>query len=88
MLGTYVDSGNWETEAVLMRVSLPARRSPMKRKSHTPEQIIRKLRTAEQRLNQGQSVADMCRPLEVSASTYHRWQRLYGGMKATEAKHL
>jgi transposase-like protein len=51
----------------------------MKRKSHTPVQIIRKLRTAEQRLNQGQSVADVCRPLEVSASTYQRWQRLYGG---------
>ena len=28
----------------------------MKRKRHTPEQIIRKLRTAEQLLNQGQSV--------------------------------
>ena len=33
----------------------------MKRKRHTPEQIIRKLRTAEQLLNQGQSVADVCR---------------------------
>ena len=60
----------------------------MKRKRHTPEQIIRKLRTAEQLLNQGQSVADVCRVLEVSASTYHRWQQLYGGMKATEAKRL
>ena len=39
----------------------------MKRKRHTPEQIIRKLRTAEQLLNQGQSVADVCRALEVSA---------------------
>jgi len=57
----------------------------MKRKRHTPEQIIRKLRTAEQLLNQGQSVADVCRALEVSAPTYHRWQQLYGGMKATEA---
>jgi transposase-like protein len=60
----------------------------MKRKRHTPEQIIRKLRTAEQLLNQGQTVADVCRTLEVSAPTYHRWQQLYGGMKATEAKHL
>jgi len=41
----------------------------MKRKRHTPEQIIRKLRTAEQLLNQGQSVADVTRALEVSAST-------------------
>jgi hypothetical protein len=35
----------------------------MKRKRHTPEQIIRKLRTAEQPLNQVQSVADVCRAL-------------------------
>jgi transposase-like protein len=58
----------------------------MKRKRHNPEQIIRKLRSAEQLLNQGQTVADVCRALEVSAATYHRWQQLYGGMKATEAK--
>jgi len=65
-----------------------ARRSPTKRKRHTPEHIISKLRTAEQLLNQGQTVADVCRTLEVSAPTYHRWQQLYGGMKATEAKGL
>jgi transposase-like protein len=59
----------------------------MKRKRHNPEQIIRKLRNAEQLLNQGQAVADVCRALEVSAPTYYRWQ-LYGGMKATEAKRL
>lgn len=60
----------------------------MKRKRHTPVaegfsegvQIIRKLRTADQLLNQGQTVADVCRALEVSAPTYHRWQQLYGGM--------
>ena len=37
----------------------------MKRKRHTPDQIIRKLLTAEQLLNQCQSVADVCRALEV-----------------------
>ena len=35
----------------------------MKRKCHTPEQIIRKLRAAEQLLNQVQNVADVCRAL-------------------------
>ena len=60
----------------------------MKRKRHSPEQVIRKLRTADQLLNQGQSVADVCRALDVSAATDHRWQQLYGGMKATEAKRL
>ena len=58
----------------------------MKVKRHSPELFIRKLRTAEQLLNQGQVFADVCRALKVSPATYHRWQHLYGGMKATEAK--
>jgi transposase-like protein len=60
----------------------------MKRKRHNPEQIIRKLRTAEQLLTQGQTVADVCRALEVAQPTYHSWRQLYGGMKAEEAKRL
>jgi hypothetical protein len=36
----------------------------MKRKRHNPEQIICKLRSAEQLLNQGQTVADLFRALE------------------------
>jgi len=50
----------------------------MKRRRHNPEQIIRKLRSAEQLLNQGQAVADVCRALEVSAPTYYRWQQQWG----------
>ena len=60
----------------------------MKRKRYSPEQVISKLRNAYQLLNQGQSVADVCRALEASVAIYHRWQQLYGGMKATEAKRL
>jgi transposase-like protein len=52
----------------------------MKVKRHSPEQIIRKLHTAEQLFILGQAVADVCRALEVSPATYHRWQRLYVGM--------
>jgi transposase-like protein len=48
----------------------------MKRKRLTPKQIIRKQRTAEELLNQGRSVADACRALEVEAPTGHRWQQL------------
>jgi transposase-like protein len=60
----------------------------MKRIRHTPEQIIRKLKTAEQLLAQGKTVADVCRALEVAQPTYHRWRQQYGGMKAEEAKRL
>lgn len=38
----------------------------MKRIRHTPEQIIRKLKTAEQLIAQGKTVADVCRVIEVT----------------------
>jgi putative transposase len=48
--------------------------STMKRTRHTPEQIIRKLKTADQLIPQGKTVADVCRVLEVAQPTYHRWR--------------
>jgi hypothetical protein len=39
----------------------------MKRKRHTPEQIIRKLRTADQLLNQGQTIADVTSDVVTAA---------------------
>jgi putative transposase len=60
----------------------------MKRTRHTHEQIIRKLKTADQLIAQDKTVADVCRVLEVAQPTYHRWRQLYGGMKAEEAKRL
>ena len=60
----------------------------MKRIRHTAEQIIRKLKTAEQLIAQGKTVADVCRVIEVTQPTYHRWRQQYGGMQAEEAKRL
>jgi len=60
----------------------------MKRKRHSPEQIIRKLRAADQMLSEGRDIAVVCQALEVSEATFHRWRNQYGGMKANEAKHL
>jgi len=40
--------------------------SSMKRTRHTDKQIIPKLKTADQLLAQGQTVADDCQVLEVS----------------------
>lgn len=51
----------------------------MKRKRHSPEQNIRKLRTADQLLSQGQSVPDVCLALEVSAATYPAGSSCAGG---------
>lgn len=60
----------------------------MKRKRHTPEQIIRHLRDAEVKLGNGASVPEVCKELGVSEATFHRWRNQYGGMKAAEAKRL
>ena len=60
----------------------------MKRRRHTPEQIVRKLRTADALLAEGKDVAEVARALEVSEQTYHRWRNQYGGMKADDAKRL
>lgn len=59
-----------------------------KRKRHTPEQIVKKLRDAEAMKNAGKELAAVLQTLEISEATYHRWQHQYGGMKASEAKRL
>jgi transposase-like protein len=59
-----------------------------RRKRHTPEQIVRKLRDADAMLNSGKDEAAVLQALEISESTYERWRRQYGGMKAEEAKRL
>jgi transposase-like protein len=60
----------------------------VKGRRHTPEQVIRKLREADRLLGEGQTVEAVCRALEVSEQTYHRWRNQYGGMKADDAKRL
>tara|TARA_R110002126_G_scaffold161186_1_gene308952 strand:- start:9 stop:296 length:288 start_codon:yes stop_codon:yes gene_type:complete len=59
-----------------------------RRKRHTPEQIIRKLRDAETMLNAGKTLGEVCQQLEISEQSHHRWQAQYGGMKAEEARRL
>lgn len=60
----------------------------MKRRRHTPEQIVRKLREVERLLGEGQTIADAAKQVEISEQTYHRWRNQYGGMKADDAKRL
>lgn len=59
-----------------------------RRKRHSPEQIVRKLRDADAMLNAGKELAAVLQALEVSEAPYHRWRNQYGGMKAEEAVRL
>ena len=60
----------------------------MKRKRHTPEEIIKKLREAATQLAGGQSVEEVCKKLEVSPPTYHRWKEQYGGAREETVKRV
>ena len=60
----------------------------MKKKKHTPEQIINKLREADVELANGNTVEQVCKKIEVSEQTYYRWRNQFGGMKADDMKRL
>src|SRR5881394_108072 len=60
----------------------------MKRRRHTPEQVIRKLREAERLLGEGKTIPEAAKELGISEQTFHRWRNQYGGMKANDAKRL
>jgi transposase-like protein len=60
----------------------------MKRTRHTPEQVIRKLRDAERMLAEGKELSEVCRALEISPQTFHRWQKQFQGMRHEEIVEL
>jgi len=60
----------------------------MVKKSHSPEQVINKLREAEILLNQGANVGEASRKIGVTEQTYYRWRKEYGGMRIEQAKRL
>jgi transposase-like protein len=62
--------------------------SMKKRKRHSPEQIVKKLRDADAMLAAGKSVGEVLQSLAVSEATLSRWRSQYGGMKSEEAKRL
>lgn len=57
-------------------------------KGYSPEQIVRKLREAEDRIAGGVKVPEVARELGISEATFHRWRKQYGGMSPQEAKRL
>ncbi len=60
----------------------------MKRKRHTPEQAVRKVREGERMLGAGSDLTEVLRHLEITESTWHRWRRAYAGMNAADVRRL
>ena len=60
----------------------------MKRISHSPEPITRKLREADAELARGMAIPEVCKVLGIAENTYYRWRNQFGGIKADEMKRL
>jgi putative transposase len=75
-------------EELWMTTELKPVSTRRRRKRHTPEQIIAKLREADAMLGSGATIGQVCQRLEISEPTFSRWRQQYGGMKASEAKRL
>ncbi len=60
----------------------------MKRKRHTPEQVVRKLREADRMLAEGADLGLVCRQLEISVQTYQRWRVQYKAMRPEDVVRL
>ena len=60
----------------------------MKKKRHTPEQIIKKVRAIELMVGQGRTAAEASKVESISEQTYSRWRKEYGGLRFDQAKRL
>lgn len=60
----------------------------MKRKRHTPEEVIKKLREAAGLIAGGKTAEEAARQIGVSVPTYHRWKEQYGGAEKSTVKRL
>src|SRR5215208_7578674 len=60
----------------------------MRKKRHTPEEIVAKLRQVDVLISQGQTVAEAIRAIGVTEVTYDRWRREYGGLKSDQVKRM
>lgn len=58
------------------------------RKRHSAEDIVRKLRRADELAAEGRTGEQIAAELEVSAATLYNWRRSYGGMDTDAAKEL
>ena len=58
------------------------------RKRHSAEDIVRKLRRADELTAEGKTVEHIAAELGVSAATLYNWRRQYSGINTDAAKEL
>jgi len=67
---------------------MASRRNATPRKNYKPEEIVAKRRQVDILVSLGQSMADAIRHVGVSAVTYYRWRREFGGLKGDQVRRL
>ena len=58
------------------------------RKRNSAEDIVRKLRRADELAAEGKTGEEIAAELQVSPATLYNWRRTYGGMDTAAAKEL
>lgn len=59
-----------------------------KRERRKPEPIVQTLQKGQAMVSAGKSEAEVFQRLEITESTWKRWNSQYGGIKSDEAKRL
>ena len=57
-------------------------------KRYKPEQIMTLLRQIEVEIAKGKTTPQACRDAQITAQTYYRWRKEYGGLRREQAKRL
>jgi putative transposase len=60
----------------------------MPMRKYKPEQIVTLLRQVEVELANGKTTPQACKEAEITAQTYYRWRKEFGGLKLDQAKRL
>ena len=60
----------------------------MSTKKYKPEQIVNLLRQIEVEIANGKTTPQACRDTGITAQTYYRWRKEFGGLKLDQAKRL
>jgi len=60
----------------------------MPTKRYKPEQIVNLLRQIEVEIANGKTTPQACRDAQITAQTYYRWRKEFGGLKLDQAKRL
>ena len=60
----------------------------MSTKRYKPEQIVTLLRQIEVEVANGKTTPQACKEAQITAQTYYRWRKEFGGLKLDQAKRL